>query len=30
MAKIEQLISTDKKIGVLYGGMSNEREVSLS
>lgn len=29
MAKIEQLISMDKKIGVLYGGMSNEREVSL-
>lgn len=29
MAKIEQLISKDKKIGVLYGGMSNEREVSL-
>lgn len=29
MAKIEQLVSTDKKIGVLYGGMSNEREVSL-
>lgn len=29
MAKIEQLISIDKKIGVLYGGMSNEREVSL-
>jgi len=29
MAKIEQLVSLDKKIGVLYGGMSNEREVSL-
>ena len=29
MAKIEQLILKDKKIGVLYGGMSNEREVSL-
>ena len=29
MAKIEQLISKDKRIGVLYGGMSNEREVSL-
>lgn len=29
MAKIEQLIPTTKKIGVLYGGMSNEREVSL-
>lgn len=29
MAKIEQLVSVDKKIGVLYGGMSNEREVSL-
>lgn len=29
MAKIEQLVLTDKKIGVLYGGMSNEREVSL-
>lgn len=29
MAKIEQLVSKDKKIGVLYGGMSNEREVSL-
>ena len=29
MAKVEQLVSTDKKIGVLYGGMSNEREVSL-
>lgn len=29
MAKIEQLVPKDKKIGVLYGGMSNEREVSL-
>ncbi|MEI8378087.1 MAG: D-alanine--D-alanine ligase [bacterium] len=29
MAKIEQLISKETKIGVLYGGMSNEREVSL-
>ena len=30
MARIvKQLIDTDKKIAVLYGGMSNEREVSL-
>ena len=29
MAKIEQLVSKDTKIGVLYGGLSNEREVSL-
>lgn len=29
MDKTKQLISTDKKIGVLYGGLSNERDVSL-
>ena len=29
MAKIEQLVNKNTKIGVLYGGLSNEREVSL-
>ena len=29
MAKIEQLIEKNTKIAVLYGGLSNEREVSL-